>query len=139
MEINTEINKVFGEEMAKLFAAQISEEELKAKAQEAWKKINYKDSSYWSNTKQSALEEEIQRELLARVKDEIYTILNSEEGEKCTRELAQTFVDRIRVRGSEKIIENASDLLASLYGGAQYNGTSLQYVINQTIQQAMER
>lgn len=33
MEINTEINKVFGTEMAKLFAGSISEEQLKETAE----------------------------------------------------------------------------------------------------------
>lgn len=34
MEINSEVNKVFGTEMAKLFAATISEEELKHRAEQ---------------------------------------------------------------------------------------------------------
>lgn len=37
MELNTEINKVFGKEMAKLFAASISEEEMMSAAKKRGK------------------------------------------------------------------------------------------------------
>ena len=40
MEINAEMNKVFGQEMAKLFAATINEEELMHKAQQVWNNMN---------------------------------------------------------------------------------------------------
>ena len=39
MEINAEMNKVFRQEMAKLFAATINEEELMQKARQIWNNL----------------------------------------------------------------------------------------------------
>jgi len=52
MEINAEINKIFGTEMAKLFAEQISEEELRDSAIKSYNKLRTADRSmsyYGSN------------------------------------------------------------------------------------------
>ena len=56
MEINAEMNKVFGQEMAKLFAATINEEELKEKAQEVWHEMNYQERSYYNSRTNSKIE-----------------------------------------------------------------------------------
>ena len=45
MELNAEMNKIFGQEMAKLFAATISEEELQRKARDVWKNLNLREDS----------------------------------------------------------------------------------------------
>ena len=53
MEINTEINKIFGEEMGKLFAAKISDEELEQTAERVWKKMNEETIDTWNGRKKT--------------------------------------------------------------------------------------
>ena len=74
MELNAEINKIFGQEMAKLFAAQISEDELLNKARQVWTDIN--NSSYWNND--SVLVKEIKAQYSSRMKEEIDKIPHEE-------------------------------------------------------------
>ncbi len=133
MEINTEINKVFGEEMAKLFAAQISEEELMSKAREVWKAINYKDTSYWSSNKQSELEKEISNEYLRRVHAAADAILESEEGQISIQTAAQELVKKIRAKAEEEIVSRAANIIASMYCGDNICHRNIQDVIADTV------
>lgn len=55
MELNAEMNKIFGQEMAKLFAATISEEELQRKAREVWKNLNLREDS-WGGRREPEIE-----------------------------------------------------------------------------------
>lgn len=139
MEINTEINKVFGTEMAKLFAAQISQEELMSKAQEVWKAINYKDTSYWSSNKQSELEREIHNEYLKRVHAAADAILESEEGQINIQTAAQELVRKIRVKAEEEIVSRAANMIASMYCGNNIENYNIQNVIKETIYQMTPR
>jgi len=75
MELNTEINKVFGEEMAKIFAATISEEEIKEKADKIWKDLNNKIDR-WGSRSDSALEAEVKRVLLDELHEKIKEIIH---------------------------------------------------------------
>lgn len=135
MEINTEINKVFGEEMAKLFAAQISQEELEAKAREVWKTINYKDTSYWSSSKQSELEKEIRNEYLKRVRAATDAILESEEGQVSIQDAAQELVRKIRAKAEEEIVSRVANIIASMYCGNNIGKRNIQNVIDETVYQ----
>lgn len=139
MEINTEINKVFGTEMAKLFAAQISQEELEAKAREVWKTINYKDTSYWSSSKQSELEKEIRNEYLKRVRAAADAILESEEGQVNIQDAAQELVKKIREKTEEEIVSRAANMIASMYCGDNIGKRNIQDVIDETVYQMMPR
>lgn len=133
MEINTEINKVFGTEMAKLFAAQISQEELETKAREVWKAINYKDTSYWSSNKQSELEREIHNEYLKRVQAAADAILESEEGQINIQTAAQELVRKIRAKAEEEIVSRAANMIASMYCGNNIENYNIQDVIKETV------
>lgn len=139
MEINTEINKVFGTEMAKLFAAQISQEELEAKAREIWKTINYKDTSYWSSSKQSELEKEIRNEYLKRVRAATDVILESEEGQVNIQDAAQELVKKIRAKTEEEIVSRVVNMIASMYCGDNIGKRNIQNVIDETVYQMMPR
>ena len=74
MELNAEINKVFGQEMAKLFATSISKEEMEAKAQKVWRELTATNHA-WNKTTDSDLEEYIKKEFLNELHEEIKKIL----------------------------------------------------------------
>lgn len=114
MEINTEINKIFGQEMAKLFADSIDETELKEKAKEAWKEINRTTDDWW-NRRDSDIDNMIKNELLSRVKNEVNSILATEEVQIDIRNRAQEIINEVRKRTEENIIERTSKMLADLY------------------------
>ena len=119
MEINAEMNKVFGQEMAKLFAATIDEEELTQKAQQVWINMNKAEWSYNSRT-DSEIEKYIKNQILNRLYEKIAAILkepiNEEELEKKAREM----VDKARRAGEEAIIRDMAhhmaDNVLSAYG-----------------------
>ena len=90
MEVNTEINKVFGTEMAKLFASTISEEEMQKAAKQMWERLN-KNTNEWGSRRSSDIEKYIKDVLLKRLQEKILAILqepeNDEEFEKRARKL----------------------------------------------------
>lgn len=115
MEINTEINKIFGQEMAKLFADSISEEELRAKAKDAWLAINKKESMGYYDSRRSQIETLVKEELLSRIKTEVNTILSTEEVKIDIHNRAQEIINNVRKKTEEKIIERTSNMIADLY------------------------
>lgn len=112
MELNAEINKVFGQEMAKLFAASISQEEMEEKAQKIWRELNATNNG-WGKTINSELEDYIKKEFLNEVHEEIKKILaepdNKEELEKRAREM----VAEARRIGEEAIVKSMAEHLVS--------------------------
>lgn len=112
MEINAEINKVFGQEMAKLFAASIPQEEMETKAKKIWRELNATNHG-WGKTTDSDLEEYVRKEFLNAIHDEIKKILaepdNKEELEKRAREM----VAEARRIGEEAIVKSMADHLVS--------------------------
>ena len=105
MEINAEMNKVFGQEMAKLFAATIDEEELKEKAQEVWREMNYQERSY---------------QILNRLYEKIENILKEPINEEMLEKKAREIIDKARRAGEEAIIRDMAHHMAnnalSIYG-----------------------
>lgn len=112
MELNAEINKVFGQEMAKLFAASISQEEMEEKAQKIWRDLNATNND-WGKTINSELEDYIKKEFLNEIHEEIKKILaepdNKEELEKRAREM----VAEARRIGEEAIVKSMAEHLVS--------------------------
>lgn len=112
MELNAEINKVFGQEMAKLFAASISKEEMEEKAQKIWRELNA-TSNGWGKSINSELEDYIKKEFLNEIHEEIKKILaepdNKEELEKRAREM----VAEARRIGEEAIVKSMAEHLVS--------------------------
>lgn len=118
MEFNAEINKVFGQEMAKLFAATISQEEMEQQAKKVWRELNTSTST-WNRREDSELETYIKKEFLTALHEEIKKVLaepdNKEELEKRAREM----VAEARRIGEEAIIKamanNITDSALSVY------------------------
>ena len=119
MEINTEMNKVFGQEMAKLFAATINEEELMRKAQQVWTNMNESEWSYNSRTN-SEIEKYIKDQILNRLYEKIETILKEPINEEILEKKAREMVDEARRAGEKIIIRDMAyhmaDNVLSVYG-----------------------
>lgn len=111
MEINTEMNKVFGQEMAKLFAATIDEEELKQKAQQVWINMNKSEWSYNSRTN-SEIEKYIKDQILDRLYEKIKAILKEPINEETLEKKAREMVDKARRAGEEAIIRDMAHHMA---------------------------
>ena len=136
MELNTEINRVFGEEMAKVFSKSISEEEIMKAAREAWKQLNNTESSYW-NTKESQIDKLVKSVCLDRLKEEVEKITSTDEFKLQMAVLAKQIVDEIIEETHKKTVEEISNRLAALSTG--YGGYTLRDMIEQTVADMMNR
>ena len=118
MEINAEMNKIFGQEMAKLFAATISEDELKLRAQQVWKEMIKKDSYPYNSD--SEIEKYIKDQILARLYEKIKELLKEPINEEALEKKAREMVDKARRTGEEAIIKDMAkhmaDNMLSIYG-----------------------
>lgn len=112
MEINTEINKVFGEEMAKIFASSISEETLKVKAEEMWKQLSNKPNE-WGNKQNSDIEKLIKNTLLDKLHEKILKILKEPVNEEMMEAHARELIDKARKVAEEAIVKSMANHLAS--------------------------
>ena len=132
MEISAEINEIFGQEMAKLFAAQVSDTELENTARACWREIT-QDNRYYNES--SDLNKAIRQIYLKRIEEAANKILDSEEGQKDTEAQAREIVEQIRQKAKEKIVEGVSDRVAMLsvgHGGFDLR-SYIQAVIDETI------
>ena len=111
MEINAEMNKVFGQEMAKLFAATIDEKELKEKAQEVWSEMNKSEWSYGSK-KRSEIENCIREQIVNRLYNKIEEILKEPINEEILEKKAREMIDKARRAGEEAIIRDMAHHMA---------------------------
>ena len=113
------MNKVFGQEMAKLFAATIDEEELKQKAQQVWNNMNKSEWSYNSRT-EPEIEKYIKNQILDRLYEKIEAILKEPINEEALEKKAREMVDEARRVGEEAIIRDMAhhmaDNVLSAYG-----------------------
>ena len=112
MELNAEINKVFGQEMAKLFAASVSQEEMEAKAQNVWRELTATNHG-WNKTTDSDLEEYIKKEFLNELHEEIKKILAEPENKEKLEQRAREMVAEARRIGEEAIIKSMAERLVS--------------------------
>lgn len=135
MELNAEINKVFGQEMAKLFAAKFSEEEMERYANVAWKSLINKGNSYWNN--ESEIDRAVKRAMLNAMQEKIKEITETEEFQNNMSELAKTIVNEIIDKTHEKMVESVSDQLAVMSTG--YGGVGLKRLIERTVGEMVDR
>ena len=134
MELNAEINKVFGEEMAKLFAAKFSEEEMERYANVAWKSLIQKSNIYWEN--ESEIDKAVKRAMLDKMQEKIKEVTGTEEFQNNMSALAKTIVDEIIDETHKKMVESVSTQLAMLSTG--YSGYGLNSLIEETVMRMMK-
>ena len=137
MEISTEINKIFGQEMARLYAETISEKEMVEFARTCWRNMLYDKSSGWTN-RESEAEKVIRRELEKKLSAACEKILSSEEAQIDIEKKAKEMIDKIRQQAEEKIIERTSDVITRLYTGSEM-GLNLRGYIQQVIMESLRQ
>lgn len=119
MELNAEMNKIFGQEMAKLFAATISEEELQRKAREVWKDLNRREDS-WGGRREPEIERFIKEEILKRLYEKIQAILEEPVSDEILEKKAREMVEAARKAGEEAIVKDMAKHMVnnalSVYG-----------------------
>ena len=105
MEINTEINRIFGEEIAKIYANSIDEEDLKQTAQQMFDKLKEPNRDQWSKDNRSELEKLISKYIQGKVLEEVQNIMDQpEEGEEL-RKHAEDLVQRIKELSDKLIVD----------------------------------
>lgn len=103
MELNAEINKVFGQEMAKIFASTITEEEMEKEARWVWRELT-SNKDKWGYGKDSELQRFIKQEFLSRTIEEVKKILAEPQNEEEVKKRAREMVAQARKIGEEAII-----------------------------------
>ena len=132
MEINTEINKVFGQEMAKLFASQISEEELNRRAKWVWNDLT--TDKGWEGPE---INKYIKSAFKDNVLEEIKSITETDEFKNECKELAEKLVKEIQEETYKKIVEEASNRMAGASLG--YGGYGMRGMVEQIVFEMMGR
>lgn len=136
MEINAEINRVFGQEMAKLFASQISEEELVSTAKRIWREMNTDSSPSW-NKQGSDIDRAVKAALKERVLEEVKAITETDKFREEAKERAEKIVQEIQEETHAKIVEEVSSRLAGMSVGGY--GLGLRGMIEQVIVETLNR
>lgn len=136
MEINAEINRVFGQEMAKLFASQISEEELVSTAKRIWREMNTDSSPRW-NKQGSDIDRAVKAALKERVLEEVKAITETDKFKEEAKERAEKIVQEIQEATHVKIVEEVSSRLAGMSVGGY--GMGLRGMIEQVIMETLNR
>ena len=120
MEISTEINQIFGKEMANLFAQTIPEEELSKKAQDIWKEMIKTDYDSWGKRHDSTLEHLVKEKILDRLYEKITEILNEPVNDEFLENKAREMVEKAKKVAEESIIRdmayNMTQNVLSVYG-----------------------
>lgn len=119
MEINTEMNRVFGTEIAKLFASTISEEELQQTADKIWNNLNL-NTDHWGSRKVPEIERLIREKIVERLYTKIEAILAEPVNDELLEKKAREMVEKARQAGEEIIIRdmaaNYAENILSVHG-----------------------
>lgn len=121
MEINAEINRVFGAEMARLYAAQIPEEEMLSDPKRIWGNIK-SETGWWDNRVRTRFEDDVRNALMSKVLVGVEEYTNTDEFKAEAKELGAQMVKDIQIRTYDKVVEEASDRMAGLSLGGSHLG-----------------
>ena len=103
MNITANIEKAFGNELAKIYAETIQGEELKRTARETFSSL----TSYKGHIPGPSLEKEIPMYFTVKNKEEVDSILSSEE--------AMRVIKKSREKAEEDIVEGTAKTISRLY------------------------
>ena len=109
MEFSTEVNKIFGQEMAKLFAQTISEDEIQKKAEQVWREMNLPQNDGWNSRKEPEIYRLIKEEILKRLYEKIDSILREPIAAEVLEKKARDMVEKARKVGEEAIIKDMAN------------------------------
>lgn len=133
MEISANIEKVFGNELAKLYCEQISEEELKETASRLYASVS-KGAYAYGNYNKSELEKAINKVFVEKLAEIVNELLSTPESKEMLRNEAETIIEEARKAAHEKLVEKISN---GFCNNALYSN-DLQ-LISGSIQQAIAR
>lgn len=112
MEISTEINKVFGEEIAKIFANKISEEELENTARKIWDDMNLEKRSWTGPREEPEITRLVKEQIVKRLYEKIESILSEPINDELLEAKARNMVETARKVGEETIIKDMASNMA---------------------------
>lgn len=111
MELTTEITKVFGQEMAKLFTETLDEEEMKQTAKKAWQELNNHEYHYGDRQK-SQLEKMIEELVTNKVLEKVKELLKEPQNEDIINKEAVRIVLEARKKASDMMIDKLAEGIA---------------------------
>ena len=141
MELSAEINRVFGQEMAKIFAGSIDENEIKTLAKNEWQNyVNAKYTYTYSNREYYEYESQasflIKKEFANILKDEVEKLTSTDTFKEEMKNMAESIVNEIVSETRRKMIDTISDRMVGLSTG--FNGYNLKGMIQQTVIEMMQ-
>lgn len=134
MEFNAEINKVFGTEMAKLFAATISEEDMLKLAKEVWNQMTHREYRYCEH-QPSEVDKFVKQILRERMVEEVGKLMETEAFKQSVVKAAEEIVAEIQEETHKKIVEEVSSRLCGMSVGGY--GCGLKGMIEETVMEMM--
>lgn len=136
MELNAEINKIFGQEMAKLFAQKISEEELEETARKVYKGLTNVPTDCWgSPIGKPEINKLIQKMIVDRTVDFVMKELEKPENEEVIQERAERIVKNAREIAEKEITAK----IASAFVGQAISVNYADYERSEIAKSIMER
>lgn len=108
MELNAEINRVVGEQMAVLLADKISEEEMEQAARACWNVITKRPYSY-GREEESQLDKLIKKHIIEKVLEEIDNILSEPQPKEAIHAEAALIVKEARERAHLVLVNTISE------------------------------
>ena len=142
MELSAEINRVFGQEMAKIFAGSIDENELKTLANDEWQRYLASKYTYtYSNRDYHEYESQasflIKKEFANLLKDEVEKLTSTDKFKEEMKSMAESIVNDVIAETRRKMIDIISDRMVGLSTG--FNGYNLKDMIQQTVFEMMHQ
>lgn len=111
MELTTEITKVFGQEMAKLFTETLDEEELKQTAKKAWQELNNHEYRYGDRQK-SQLEKMIDELITNKVLEKVEELLKEPQNKEFLDKEAERIISEAKKKASNMMIDRLAEGIA---------------------------
>ena len=134
MELNTEINKVFGTEMAKMFASTITEEEMMKETKTIWDRMTHTEVDNWGRRQAPELEEYIRKEFHAALHQRVLDILKEPEADEVIERHARELVEKARKIADEAIVKDIAKSITartlSVYGNHEQFVNDVLQVLN---------
>lgn len=130
--LNLELNKVVGKEVSELISKMIPQDELKSIAENTWRELKSRQSTY----NKSEIEKLVSNELCKNLTEEINNIMSSEEFKAEQNNIAKYMVEEISIKTKEKLIENISNRLS---GNIVDPVGGLRWEIQNVVREMMQR
>ena len=112
MELNAEINRIVGEETAKLLVARMSDEEISNLAKDSLKFITSRKND-WGKTQASMLDDRIKEQLEEKVIERVNELLKEEITVDFIEKEARAIVDEAKKAYKEVMVQLIAERMAS--------------------------